>query len=722
MPFFIEELGAALVAGNRIAAGRSGLVLAQDEDVPVPETIRDAVLLRASGLSDGARAAAEAAAVAGSSFDLELVAGLSDEVGLGELLEAGLITDTGDGTAAFRHALVRDALYEDVPWLRRQVLHRELAEGLEDRGGSGAVLAAHWLAGRDVARGLDALIQATSDLCDVHAYRDAARAGRQALDLWPEGERPDERVIVLERYAHCAELTGDLGQASRAWREVSAVRRSGGAGRALANAERRLASVYELDGDRDRAIAARTVAADAFSAAGLPGEAATERLVAGGWLQSQGHHARAVEVIRAAREEARRADRIDLNARALALEGMVRAKRGEVEQGLDMARAGLSLALEHQLTAVAAETYQRLGAVLEQAADYGGAREAFETAVGFCLATGAEQLEHGCLTCMVYVLRELGEWRRSAALCRDLYRREAGDTITVAADGILGSIHAFRGDVRRARPRLETCLEVAMRIDLISMQLDATAALAWVEDQRGDHDAAAERCRFLLERWDRSDDRHYAISGLRWAACFFAGRGAGAEARACADALARIATDSGQRDALAALAHALGEIALLEGDPAAAVEQITRALDLHATLDIPFERAQVQLRAGVVHAAAGQREAALERLGEAYRLAHKLGSRPLAARAAAEIAALGESLEQRLGRRAATQHEGAGLSPRELEVVRLVAVGRTNREIARELFLSPRTVDMHVRNILGKLSCRSRVQAATTAADLGLLV
>jgi len=54
--------------------------------------------------------------------------------------------------------------------------------------------------------------------------------------------------------------------------------------------------------------------------------------------------------------------------------------------------------------------------------------------------------------------------------------------------------------------------------------------------------------------------------------------------------------------------------------------------------------------------------------------------------------------------------------------VRLVAVGRTNREIAQELFLSPRNVDMHVRNLLRKLDCRSRLEAARRAGELGLLV
>jgi DNA-binding NarL/FixJ family response regulator len=58
---------------------------------------------------------------------------------------------------------------------------------------------------------------------------------------------------------------------------------------------------------------------------------------------------------------------------------------------------------------------------------------------------------------------------------------------------------------------------------------------------------------------------------------------------------------------------------------------------------------------------------------------------------------------------------------RELEVLHLVSVGRTNREIARELFLSPRTIDMHVRNVLTKLGCRSRTEATRRAVELGLL-
>ena len=291
----------------------------------------------------------------------------------------------------------------------------------------------------------------------------------------------------------------------------------------------------------------------------------------------------------------------------------------------------------------------------------------------------------------------------------------------LVADGVLGSILGFRGDVRAARPLLLRCRATAARLDVVSMGCDSAAALGWLDLHAGDITAAAEQSRAVLERWERSEDHHYAVWGLRVAAEIFARHGDLPRARAAASALSSIAADTGHADALAALAHALGEIALAEHEPEAAADKLTRALDLHAGLEVPFERAQIALRAGVALAAAGQREAALERMEESYRAARRLNAKPLAAACAAEFDRLGEPLERRLGRRAAAQHAAAGLSRREVEVTRLVALGRTNREIARELFLSPRTVDMHVRNILSKLNCRTRTEAASRAAELGLL-
>jgi DNA-binding CsgD family transcriptional regulator/tetratricopeptide (TPR) repeat protein len=721
VPFFVEELTAALRTGGRLRDGAEGVELDLDAAMPVPGTVRDAVLVHMSALPEAARVAAEVAAVAGPAVDLDLVAGMADEQGLAELMAAGLLVDTEPGRARFRNPLAREAIYDDVPWLRRRVLHRRLAEALDAGGHDPAEIAAHWLAARDTSRALEAMLEAVAARRSVHAHRDAARLGRQALEVWPEGERESERIAVVEQYAVDAELAGDLAEAARAQQEVVTSRRAAGSGRALADAERRIAAIYALQGDRARALAARRVAAEAYAANGFPGEAAAERLVTAGYLQSAGRHAEAAATARVAGQEAVRAERTDLRARAMGLEGVARAKLGAFDEGTAIIRAGLALALEHELTPEAAEVYQRLGSAYEVAGDYGSAHAALGTAIGLCEPPGTGGLEQTCLSCMAYVLRELGDWDQVEQLCADLITMDARPDDTLVADGVLGAVLLWRGHGEDARPLLSRCLETAMRLDVISMLCDSAAALAWLADADGDPARTHELCRLLLDRWTASEDHHYAVWGLRWSACWLARNGALTDARACAGALSAIAASAGHHDTLAALAHALGEVALAEGEIGTAAVQLSRAVELHEGLDIPFERAQILLRAGVAFAAAGERETALERLADGYRLARRLGASPLAAEIAAQVAELGASLEEQLGRRAAAEHERAGLSRRELEVMRLAARGLTNREIAERLVLSIRTVDMHMRNILAKLRCRTRTEAARRASEFGLL-
>lgn len=718
VPFFVEELSAALVAGGLTRTGDQGVELSEGGALPVPATVRDAVLLRAARLPEDARAAAEVAAVAGERFDLDAVAAVAGQDGLLELVESGLVEETGEGRAAFHHALVRDALYEDVAWLRRRALHEELATELARRGAPPAELATHWLAARDEEKARAELVRAALSFSAAHAYRDAARAGHQVLELWPESDAAG-RIEVLEQYAHCTELAGDLSAAARAWREIAALHEDV---ERPAAAQRNLARVYELQGDRQRAIAAHLSAADGFASAGRPADAGAARLAAATHLQSAGGHARASALAEIAANEAQQAGRIDLRARALGIEGVALAKRGKSDEGFERIRAGLSLALEHELTGVAAEVYQRLGTALETRADYAGARDALNRALDLCEIGGDSGQEQGCVACMAYVLRELGEWDEAVALCRRLLDDPAlPDGTRIVAEGILGAILAWRGDTAAARPLLESGLNLSRSLNVLSMSVDCAAALAWLEAEEGAAEAAAEHCRFVLERWERSEDVHYSVWGLRLAATQFAAMGDVNSARGCADALTRVATESGSAYALAALAAALGEAALADGDAGTAADQLGRAAEAHKDLAVPSERAQIATRAAAALLADDQREPAVQNLADACRVARRLGARPIASRAAAELAALGESIEQRVGRRAAADHDGAGLTRRELEVMRLVAVGRTNREIASTLYLSPRTVDMHVRNILGKLGCRSRVEATTKAHSLGLV-
>jgi DNA-binding NarL/FixJ family response regulator len=712
--FFVEELASALVVSGALRPGAQGVELERQREIPIPDTIRDAVLIRASELSEAGRAAAEAAAVAGEAFDLDLVGSLSSPEGLTELLEQGLARERDAGTAAFRHSLTREALYADVPWMRRRALHRAIAEAIEPAGAPSREVATHWLGARDGDRARDALLRAIAEAEAVHAFRDGAEAARLALDMWPDGADEDRRLETLGRYARCAELAGELAEAARAWRELADVR--DGIGRAMA--QRKLAAVLDLRGERGHAFAARQGAAEHFAAHGAADDAALELLAMANQLRLAAQHVGAMELAGRARTQAEQAGRLDLQLRALGVEGMARAKHGEHPAGLEAVRSALAVALEHGMTVIAAELYQRLSVVLYDGADLRRAEEALETALGLCDANPDAAVESACLTCMVYVLRERGDWQRAAEMSRQLI---ADGTAVWVAEGLLGAIRCHEGRYGAARRMLTSCLTAATREAHYNMTVDSTGALARVAAAEGEVEEAGRHCRSLLARWADSDDHHYAIAGLRWASSFFGGEGLADCSHECADALSRIAARTGQPDALAALACAIGETALVDGDAATAAAQMARGAELHRDLDMPFERAQVELRAGIAAAAAGDRELGLDHLGGAYRIARKLGARPLAAEAAREVATLGESVSRRLGVRALADADGAGLSRRELEVVRLLSSGRTNREIAEDLVLSRRTVDMHVRNILRKLDCRSRVEAVTRAGEIGLL-
>lgn len=723
LPFFVEELAAGLGESGRLHDGPDGLALADEAELPLPDTLRDAVLLRADGLSDAGRDALEVAAVVGVQVDLDLAEGLvGTAAGLTELIERGLLLEAGAGRAGFRHALTREAVYGEVPWPRRRALHRRVAADLEASGAPAAVVAEHWLAGREFERARRALLVAATGSCAVHAYRDAAQALRRALELWPEDGEESGRLAALDRLGSCAQLAGDTAGAVRAWAEAAAGYRVIGETAALAAAERHLAAALELQGAWERALAARRSAAEAFAAAGLPGEAAAEHLALAAHLKDAARFSEALPLLTAAAGEAEQSGRVDLLARALGLDGGVRANLGETEAGLALARRGLALALEHDLAGPAAEVYYCLAEILEHAADYRGARGAYREAYAFCEARQLSAMGQVCLACLGWVLWTTGDWDLAVTLCEEI--RAAPDAphhaVGLVAE-LLGHVHAARGDVKRARPLLLEGLAWGKRYEYASTEFGCTWMLARIDILQGAVESAVTRSLAALARWAETEDRYYAVQYLRWSATFLADQGRPADVGACANGLAQIAAETGTPDALAALAHALGEAALLDGDAPRAVDHFARALELLRGVDVPYERAQVQLRAGVALAATGEREAGVERLADAYRSACKLRARPLADRAARELAALGEQVDRRLGRRAAGRLERAGLTRRELEAVRLAAAGWSNREIGRELFLSERTVEMHVGNALAKLGCRSRGEAARKAAELGLL-
>ncbi len=716
VPYFVEELAAALAASSLLSRRRQGLELDEGAAMPLPATVRDAVRLRLDGLTDDARASLDAAAVVGRRVDLDLLTALGADAGLNELLDESVLDEVGDGVASFRHDLMREAVYSDTHWPRRRALHKRLAEILETRRGPPEVIAEHWLAASEPSRARPFLLEAARRSCAVHAYRDAMAAARAALEAWPDGDDPPGRLEALEELGRCAELCGELSEAVRAWEEVVAA--LDGSDDLLRGAEttRRLAAVYELQGARSRAVSAHRQAADDFARLGRHGDAADERnLAALGVYQDDPEGAS--ELLDTALTEAIHAARSDLQSRSLLNQAHLASHAGRLDQALTLTRRALALARDGGHVEWMLRAYWSLGAIANAWGEYPAAQSALEDAVAFCQREGIPSEEQFCVSCLAVVVHTRGDWPRAAELSRIVLSSLAADDAgTAHALSVLGQIAVARGATKQGRSHLRKALARAR--DLPGTRVACAFGLVLADEFDGKADGAWHE---LVGASSTASLPHYYVSTLRWAATF-AGRGNDAPlVHACAETLARIVARFASADALAALAHALGEVALLEGNSDRASEQFGRALRFLDDVDAPLERALTQMRSGVALATSGEREPGLERLTNAYRLLRRLGARPLATIVAADVERLGEHVEQRLGRHAARALESGGLTRRELEILRLVAVGRTNREIARDLVLSPRTVEMHVRNMLAKLGCRSRTEATTRAHALGLL-
>lgn len=316
----------------------------------------------------------------------------------------------------------------------------------------------------------------------------------------------------------------------------------------------------------------------------------------------------------------------------------------------------------------------------------------------------------------------MGDWDRTLAVCAEVLA-DAGTTLLArrVAEEESGLITALRGDRRRSRGPLRRAAEFGQTNGIFGLEIGGTWGLALVADLDEDEGAARFTIATLLERCRTSEECHYALPALRWASSYLADRGDGGGVSTCHRVVAALAIRNGSSKVLSALAHVGAELAVVDGDHGHARVQFARSVELLTGIRTPYDVAHTHMRWGHVSAALGERETAVVTLTSAYRTARQLGAKPLAHRCATVLTEMGEPVDQRLGRLAARPFDTGGLTRREQEVLRHMAAGKTNREIAAGLFLSTRTVDMHVRNLFTKLGCTSRTTAVRRAIERGLL-
>jgi ATP/maltotriose-dependent transcriptional regulator MalT len=296
-----------------------------------------------------------------------------------------------------------------------------------------------------------------------------------------------------------------------------------------------------------------------------------------------------------------------------------------------------------------------------------------------------------CLVHRAEIMQVSGAW--SDALGE---ARRAAERFVETRNPAAGMAHYRVGELLRLQGEFAAA-EVAYR-DASRLGWEPQPGLAQLRLAQGEFDAAAAAIR-------RARDE--AADPLRLAAVLPAlveiglAQGAVDDARAASGELEAIA-DRFESDVLRAMAaHARGAVALAEGDARVALAPLRRSVRLWRELDAPYDEARARVLVALACEALGDEETAALEKDAAREAFVRLGAKP-------DIVGID-------ARPAGTGGETHGLSRRELEVLRLVASGKSNRDIAAALVISEHTVARHLQNIYGKLDVSSRTAASAFA-------
>lgn len=711
VPLFVEELTRTLRDLGRVRVGAQGWELLGGDDLPVPEGIRDAVTLRLDGCADAVRTTLHAAAIADRDADRDVLTRLLvGEPPLDEACATGLVTCDGE-RLRWRHDLLREAVAAEVPWSKRRAWHSAIAEVLSGRSSDAALVARHHEQAGNTSGARRAWLQAGSTRSRVFAHRDAMTALQRAVAAWPAKDSPSERRQAFAALGAAALSAGEAAEAARAWREVLDQRDETMTTSERARAWRALAVATSLQGAWHQSIAARQEAMAAFTAAGEAGEAVTDHYAIGGHLLAQRKLDDARHTLQAASERAHHAGVVGLEARILGSLATAISMLGDARAAQTLVERALRLALDANETAAAADVYRRIGTLHEMSSNYAAACDAYETALGFCRTQTLPGAARTCMGCMTWALFLAGDWKRAQTIVREVTDDPQSPNGSRSVGHLVAGLMAVLRGQPRAVQELARSEELA-RLDQIHSILWGVAwGRALLAETTGDFSAAAGFYRTSISDWETSDDLVEMVPVLAQATVCFSRLGDRAWLDRTVAGMRRCADRMANPETLAGLARALGEQALGDGRISDARAHFAQALDLLDDGGLVLDRVQTAWRAGHAALLAGDRAGAalLARSGRAI-------AGPLKAQLWLDrLRELPDDGE------ATPRLDDHTLTSRQLDVLRLLAKGCTNRRIGELLGLSSRTVDMHVARILDRLGAGTRTEAALLAEEQGLL-
>ncbi|HEY2268011.1 MAG TPA: AAA family ATPase [Streptosporangiaceae bacterium] len=710
----------------------------------LPTSLRDLLLAAVAVLPERTQQVLRIAAAGGARLShslLTAVTGLDNTsltAALRPAVDARVLVSDADGYA-FRHQLIREAVLEELLPGERAQAHRSFAVALEARLEAGAragpestlvVLAAlHWRGAADDERALAAAWRAAVAAGTALAYAQRLRMLEQVLDLWdrvPGPARPAglDHVGVLELAADAARWAGEPERGlTLAETAIAELGTAGDTERMALLLRRRAGLRQELlrPGQLDDLQAALRLAA-------APNLVRAQVLARLCWAL-------------------KREDRLAESERMALDLGALAAQLGDEEHRIEASMVLASLGAlrgEDTMAALlgAQQAARRAGLGLLEAWSYLTITNALEGSGRHDLAipAGREGLARA---------RQLGLGRQIAApiagnLAESLTSAGSWDEAVEILDEVLSldlpplgragplviraQIAVARGDEKTAGQLLA---ELRSQPDGVRAESQRLLALARLEiDARlasGDIAGALDAGRAALARDQPADPRYlWPLLAAAMRACAEASGGrpppGTCDPGRLREDLEQLAGSAGRPGPLheAWAAAFAAEAARAAGRPDLAGWDA--AASAWTALAQPEPQAYALLRAASAASAAGDRDGAAARLDRAAGLAGRLGADPLLGQVSSLARRARVDLPSWPGPRGRPQTAApAGLTERELEVLRLVADGRSNRDIAAELFISPKTASVHVSNILGKLGVSSRGEAAATARRQHLL-